>query len=291
MFHTIENDSQSQVKSAVIVISAPRRETTSEPRRRVLNMSAHRRTSGSRPVVPARAPGRVGPLPACRCRRAADTHRRAPAVPRPHRPLDRRERRPGRPALRCAEPHDQRRRQHADAPRRGRAHRRRRARRRRRRQRGLRPGRRSSCCSRRSAATLSTTPAPRSTRRCTTASTTTTPSGTASAWCSATATARCSSGFTASTTVIGHELAHGVVQHTANLEYQGQPGALNESIADVFGALTEQYLLGQTAAEATWLIGAEIFTEAVQGVALRSMIAPGPPTTTTSSAKTRSPPT
>jgi Zn-dependent metalloprotease len=75
--------------------------------------------------------------------------------------------------------------------------------------------------------------------------------------------------------VIGHELAHGVVQHTAGLEYQGQPGALNESIADVFGALTEQYLRGQTAAEASWLIGAEIFTDAVQGEALRSMLHPG----------------
>ncbi|ALX66181.1 M4 family metallopeptidase [Microbacterium sp. XT11] len=82
-------------------------------------------------------------------------------------------------------------------------------------------------------------------------------------------------GFTRSTTVIGHELAHGVVQHTAGLEYQGQPGALNESIADVFGALTEQYLRGQTAAEASWLIGAEIFTDAVQGQALRSMLHPG----------------
>lgn len=82
-------------------------------------------------------------------------------------------------------------------------------------------------------------------------------------------------GFTRSTTVIGHELAHGVVQHTADLEYQGQPGALNESIADVFGALTEQHLLGQTAAEATWLVGAEIFTDAVQGKALRSMLHPG----------------
>ncbi|WP_314094954.1 M4 family metallopeptidase [Microbacterium foliorum] len=82
-------------------------------------------------------------------------------------------------------------------------------------------------------------------------------------------------GFTASTTVIGHELAHGVVQYTANLEYQGQPGALNESIADVFGALTEQFRLEQSAAEATWLIGAEIFTDAVEGSALRSMIQPG----------------
>lgn len=82
-------------------------------------------------------------------------------------------------------------------------------------------------------------------------------------------------GFTRSLSVIGHELAHGVIQHTANLEYQGQPGALNESIADVFGALTEQYAAGQTAHEASWLIGAGIFTEAVQGRALRSMIEPG----------------
>ncbi|MEZ7756217.1 M4 family metallopeptidase [Microbacterium paraoxydans] len=81
--------------------------------------------------------------------------------------------------------------------------------------------------------------------------------------------------FTGSLTVIGHELAHGVVQHTANLKYQGQPGALNESVADVFGALTEQYALGQSADQASWLIGAEIFTDAVEGSALRSMIAPG----------------
>lgn len=82
-------------------------------------------------------------------------------------------------------------------------------------------------------------------------------------------------GFTGSITVIGHELAHGVIQYTANLEYQGQPGALNESIADVFGALTEQFALGQSAAEASWLIGAGIFTEEVQGTALRSMLEPG----------------
>ncbi|MFT4234035.1 MAG: M4 family metallopeptidase [Microbacterium sp.] len=82
-------------------------------------------------------------------------------------------------------------------------------------------------------------------------------------------------GFTSSVTVIGHELGHGVIQTTANLDYQGQPGALNESIADVFGALTEQHLLGQSAADASWLIGADIFTDAVQGKALRSMLEPG----------------
>ena len=81
--------------------------------------------------------------------------------------------------------------------------------------------------------------------------------------------------FTASLTVIGHELTHGVTQYTAALEYQGQSGALNESISDVFGSLVEQYSLGQSAAEATWLIGAGLFTDEVEGTALRSMKAPG----------------
>jgi Zn-dependent metalloprotease len=81
--------------------------------------------------------------------------------------------------------------------------------------------------------------------------------------------------FTKSLTVIGHELAHGVTQYTANLAYEGQSGALNESISDVFGSLVEQYALGQTAAEASWLIGAGLFTDEVEGAALRSMRAPG----------------
>lgn len=82
-------------------------------------------------------------------------------------------------------------------------------------------------------------------------------------------------GFTGSVTVIAHELSHGVVEHAGGLVYRGQSGALNESIADVFGALTEQHSLGQTAEAASWLIGAGIFTDAVQGTALRSMKAPG----------------
>ncbi|MBF4561749.1 M4 family metallopeptidase [Microbacterium sp. VKM Ac-2870] len=82
-------------------------------------------------------------------------------------------------------------------------------------------------------------------------------------------------GFTASVSVIGHELGHGVIEYGGGLAYHGQSGALNESIADVFGALTEQHLAGQTADHASWLIGAGIFTDAVQGVALRSLSAPG----------------
>ncbi|WP_345750653.1 M4 family metallopeptidase [Microbacterium rhizophilus] len=82
-------------------------------------------------------------------------------------------------------------------------------------------------------------------------------------------------GFTGSLSIIGHELAHGVTERTANLVYQGQSGALNEHVSDVFGALVEQRVLGHTAQEATWLIGAGIFTDQVQGTAIRSMRAPG----------------
>ena len=39
--------------------------------------------------------------------------------------------------------------------------------------------------------------------------------------------------------VAGHEMTHGVIEKTANLEYRGQSGAINESLADCFGALVE----------------------------------------------------
>ena len=81
--------------------------------------------------------------------------------------------------------------------------------------------------------------------------------------------------FTIPVDVIGHELTHGVTQYTANLTYFGQPGALNESMSDVFGSLIKQYTLGQTAAEADWLIGAGLLAPRVTGTALRSMKDPG----------------
>jgi Zn-dependent metalloprotease len=81
--------------------------------------------------------------------------------------------------------------------------------------------------------------------------------------------------FTISVDVIGHELTHGVTGATANLDYKNQSGALNESISDVFGSLVKQYALGQSAAEADWLIGEGLLAKDVNGVALRSMKAPG----------------
>jgi len=49
--------------------------------------------------------------------------------------------------------------------------------------------------------------------------------------------------------VAGHEMSHGVIQATANLEYQTQSGALNESFADIFGAMIDRD---------DWQVGEEI---------------------------------
>jgi len=81
--------------------------------------------------------------------------------------------------------------------------------------------------------------------------------------------------FTGSVDVIAHELTHGVTQFTADLDYHTQSGALNESMSDVFGSMVKQWSLHQTAADADWLIGAEVFTPAIDADALRSMKAPG----------------
>ncbi len=81
--------------------------------------------------------------------------------------------------------------------------------------------------------------------------------------------------FTSALDVIAHELAHGVTEDEARLVYFFQPGALNESLSDVFGALVKQYCRKQKAQEADWLIGAGLLTKEIAGVALRSMKDPG----------------
>ncbi len=40
--------------------------------------------------------------------------------------------------------------------------------------------------------------------------------------------------------VAAHEMTHGVIQHTVDLEYKFQSGALNESLADVFGVMVDR---------------------------------------------------
>ncbi len=81
--------------------------------------------------------------------------------------------------------------------------------------------------------------------------------------------------FTRPVDVLGHELTHAVTEHTAGLEYAGQPGALNESVSDVFASCVKQRLLGQDALEADWLIGEGLFLPGIAARALRDMAAPG----------------
>ncbi|RYC05812.1 M4 family metallopeptidase [Nocardioides zhouii] len=81
--------------------------------------------------------------------------------------------------------------------------------------------------------------------------------------------------FTKPVDVLAHEFSHAVVEHTAGLVYQGQSGALNESVADVFASCLKQRLLGQEAADGDWLIGEGIFKPSIKARALRDMAAPG----------------
>jgi Zn-dependent metalloprotease len=81
--------------------------------------------------------------------------------------------------------------------------------------------------------------------------------------------------FTKCVDVIAHELTHGVTQYTAALEYSGESGALSEHFSDVFGILVKQYALKLSAVKSDWLIGAGLLTSRVNGVAVRSMKAPG----------------
>jgi Zn-dependent metalloprotease len=46
-------------------------------------------------------------------------------------------------------------------------------------------------------------------------------------------------------------------------------------MSDVFGSMAKQWSLGQSAGEADWLIGADVFTPGIDADALRSMKAPG----------------
>lgn len=62
--------------------------------------------------------------------------------------------------------------------------------------------------------------------------------------------------FAAALDVVAHEVSHGVIQHTANLIYQGESGALNEAFADIFGEMVEARSIGQD-----WRLGTVLPTE------------------------------
>jgi Zn-dependent metalloprotease len=79
--------------------------------------------------------------------------------------------------------------------------------------------------------------------------------------------------FTTDIDIIGHELAHGVTQFEANLDYNTQAGALNESFSDVFGIMIKQRALNLDVNQSNWLIGENVLLG--KNYALRSLKEPG----------------
>lgn len=64
--------------------------------------------------------------------------------------------------------------------------------------------------------------------------------------------------------IVAHEYTHGVIEHIANLEYVGESGALNESIADIMAVVFDQ---------ANWVIGEYAGVASTYGV-LRDLANP-----------------
>ncbi|RLE06430.1 MAG: hypothetical protein DRJ13_00180 [Bacteroidetes bacterium] len=59
--------------------------------------------------------------------------------------------------------------------------------------------------------------------------------------------------------VVGHEISHGVTDHSANLVYHRESGALNESFSDIFGAAVEFFAEGRDKGD--WLMGEDIYKD------------------------------
>jgi Zn-dependent metalloprotease/chitodextrinase len=58
-----------------------------------------------------------------------------------------------------------------------------------------------------------------------------------------------------STDIVAHEITHGVTEHSANLIYEGESGALNESFSDIFGVVVDFYA---NPTQANFLMGDQI---------------------------------
>ncbi|WBW95721.1 M4 family metallopeptidase [Oceanirhabdus sp. W0125-5] len=70
--------------------------------------------------------------------------------------------------------------------------------------------------------------------------------------------------------VIAHEITHAVTEHTADLIYYNESGALNEAMSDIFGTAVEFAFNNNP----DWLIGEDIYTPADPNDAMRSMADP-----------------
>jgi len=79
--------------------------------------------------------------------------------------------------------------------------------------------------------------------------------------------------------ITAHEFGHAVTQFSANFKYEGQSGALNESMSDVIAIMAKHFRDKKNAndPDANWLIadGILVRDNPKEGTALRSMSNPG----------------
>ena len=68
-----------------------------------------------------------------------------------------------------------------------------------------------------------------------------------------------------------HELTHAVTDSESDLIYQGESGALNEGMSDIFSAYCESWTKGWAMDAPIWMIGDDIWTPTTPGDALRYM--------------------
>ncbi|MBR3699698.1 MAG: M4 family metallopeptidase [Bacteroidales bacterium] len=71
---------------------------------------------------------------------------------------------------------------------------------------------------------------------------------------------RCDNYWLSTIDLVGHELAHRLVAQSAELDYQGESGALNESFADIFGTLAERFIRTNHGGSWNWTIGEDACT-------------------------------
>ncbi len=76
--------------------------------------------------------------------------------------------------------------------------------------------------------------------------------------------------FTKALDITSHELGHALIATGPRLAYSGEPGAVNEHLADVFGTVTQQWV---TQNQHDWRIGQEIMLDGISAV--RDMLNPG----------------
>jgi hypothetical protein len=76
--------------------------------------------------------------------------------------------------------------------------------------------------------------------------------------------------FTNGNDVIGHELTHGVTQHSLQLNYSDEAGGLNESISDCFGSMFRQWEAKQDVGSGALPVSAALISRVAASLRFRT---------------------